>query len=262
MPSNRYSLDLDGRVAVVTGGASGIGRAICDAYAQFGATVVVADLQPEPREGGTPIVEHINEELPGKAVFVECNVTDRAQIDDAMSVAREHGGVQVMVNNAGVFAGTPLLDTGEEEYDRLMDINVKGLYFCAQAAAREMIDAGSGGSIINLSSVAGLRGISPFSIYCGTKGAVRLMTYALAEELGEHGIRVNAIHPGVIETTMTTSDVAILQGESEAEFLQQIPLGRFGGPEDLAGVALYLASDLSTYVSGASLVVDGGLSRF
>jgi NAD(P)-dependent dehydrogenase (short-subunit alcohol dehydrogenase family) len=262
MPDTRFSLDLDGRVAVVTGGSSGIGRAICGAYAQHGATVVVADLQPEPREGGTPIVDHINDELGGTAVFVECDVTERSQIDDAVSVAREHGGVQVMVSNAGVFAGTPLLETGEDDFDRLMDINVKGLWFCAQAAAREMIESGNGGSIINLSSVAGLRGVSPFSIYSGTKGAVRLMTYALAEELGEHGIRVNAIHPGVIETTMTTSDVALLQGDSEQQFLQQIPLGRFGGPDDIAGVALYLASDLSTYVSGASLVVDGGLSRF
>lgn len=261
MITTRFSLDLDDRVALVTGGASGIGRTIGRALAEHGAKVVVADLQAEPREGGTPIVDEINDNTPGSAEFVECDITDPAQIDAALAVTAEQGGVQILVNNAGVFAESDSTEPSADDFDRIMDINVKGVYRCVQAAANQMIERGNGGSIINMSSVAGLRGMGPYTVYCGSKGAVRLMTYAMAEELGPHGIRVNAIHPGVIETSMTTEDVPLLGGESEDQFLQQIPLERFGGPDDVAGAALFLASDLSGYVSGSSVVVDGGMSR-
>ena len=261
MTDTRFSLDLEGRVALVTGGASGIGRTISRSLAQHGATVVVADLESEPREGGTPIVDEINNDTDGSAMFVECDVTDSAQVDAAVAAAAERGDLRVLVNNAGVFAESDTTDPAIDEYDRIMDINVKGLYVCAQAAARSMIEHQQGGSIINMSSVAGLRGMAGYAVYCGSKGAVRLMTYAMAEELGEHGIRVNAIHPGVIETSMTTDDVPLVGGESEEQFLQQIPLDRIGTPVDVAGAALFLASDLSAYVSGSSVVVDGGLTR-
>lgn len=262
MPSTSFTIDLSDRVALVTGGASGIGRSISSALAHHGAHVVVADLQAEPREGGTPIVDHINDELAGSASFVECDVTNRGQIDDAVAAAVDRGGLDILVNNAGIFAESPIGEAELDEFDRIMEINVKGVYMCAQAGASVMTSQGRGGSIINLSSVAGLRGTSPYSAYCSSKGAVRLMTYALADELGASGVRVNAIHPGVISTSMTNDDVPLIGGASEEQFLQQIPLGRFGEPEDVAGVALYLASDLSAYVSGASIVVDGGMSRF
>lgn len=263
MPTTTFTLDLSDRVALVTGGASGIGRSISSALAQHGAHVIIADLQSEPREGGTPIVDHINGELAGSASFVECDVTDRDQIESAVASAVELGGLDVLVNNAGIFAGLPITEEGAlDEFDRIMEINVKGVYMCARAGAAVMSEQDRGGSIINLSSVAGLRGTAPYSAYCSSKGAVRLLTYALADELGGSGVRVNAIHPGVISTSMTTDDVPLIGGESEEQFLQQIPLGRFGEPEDVAGVALYLASDLSAYVSGASIVVDGGMNRF
>jgi NAD(P)-dependent dehydrogenase (short-subunit alcohol dehydrogenase family) len=262
MPTTAFTLDLTDRVALVTGGSSGIGRSICSAFAQHGAHVVVADLQSEPREGGTPIVDHINAELDGSATYVECDVTDREQIEAAIAAAVDRGGLDVLVNNAGIFAESAIGDADLDEFDRIMEINVKGVYMCAQAGAAVMTQQDRGGSIINLSSVAGLQGTAPYSAYCASKGAVRLLTYALAEELGGSNVRVNAIHPGVIATSMTTDDVPLLGGESEEQFLQQIPLARFGEPEDVAGVALYLASDLSAYVSGASIVVDGGMSRF
>ena len=252
---------LANKVAVVTGAASGNGRAIALAFARHGAkAVIVADVQAEPREGGQPTHELITAETQTRATFVKCNVTHIADLEAAVEAAEAFGGIDVMVNNAGVFRQQDFLTVTEAEYAFIMDINVKGVYFGAQVAAKRMVPKGSG-CIINLSSVAGLQGTGGFVTYCTSKGAVRLMTYALADELGPRGIRVNAIHPGLIETTMTTRDVPIIGSAMGATFEQATPLHRFGVPEDVAGAAVYLASDLAGYVNGASLVVDGGLLR-
>ncbi|APW97040.1 3-ketoacyl-ACP reductase [Halobiforma lacisalsi AJ5] len=247
-------------VAVVTGGSSGNGRAIARRFAAEGADVVIADLQEEPREGGTPTHELIPEETDAEATFVECDVSNVADLEAAVEAAEEFGGVTVMVNNAGIFHGEEFLEVDEEAFDRMMDINVKGVYFGAQAAAKRMVE-GEGGAIINLSSVAGLEGSGEFVTYCGTKGAVRLLTYSMAAKLGPDGVRVNAIHPGLIETKMTTEDYAIIGTEAEDQFLEAIPSRRAGQPEDVADAALYLASDLAGYVNGESLVVDGGMTN-
>jgi NAD(P)-dependent dehydrogenase (short-subunit alcohol dehydrogenase family) len=140
-----------------------------------------------------------------------------------------------------------------------MDINVKGVFFGSQAAAKKMVEKGSG-NIVNISSVAGLQGSGEYVTYNTSKGAVRLMTYALASKFGPQGIRVNAIHPGLIETTMTTEDVPIFGTEQEDAFVETIPSRRAGTPEDVANAAVFLASDLGGYVNGESLVVDGGMS--
>ena len=140
-----------------------------------------------------------------------------------------------------------------------MDVNVRGVFFGTQYAARRMIEDGRGGSVINLSSVAGLEGSANYVTYCTSKGAVRLLTYATAAELGPEGVRVNAIHPGLIETTMTTDDVPIVGTDAGEAFVDRIPSRRFGTPEDVADAALYLASDLADYVNGESLIVDGGM---
>jgi NAD(P)-dependent dehydrogenase (short-subunit alcohol dehydrogenase family) len=251
---------LQDEVAVVTGGASGNGRAIAMALAREGAHVVVADLQAEPREGGTPTHELVTAETDSKAKFVRCDVTTVADVEAAVEEADEFGGVDVMVNNAGIFRAEEFLEVTEEEYDRLMDVNVKGVFFGAQAAAKKMREK-SGGSIVNISSVAGLRGSGPYVTYNTSKGAVKLMTYALASKLGPEGIRVNAVHPGLIETTMTTEDVPIFGTDQEDAFVETIPSRRSGTPEDVANAVLFLASDLADYVNGESLVVDGGMAN-
>jgi NAD(P)-dependent dehydrogenase (short-subunit alcohol dehydrogenase family) len=248
---------LEGKVAVVTGGASGIGRAVSLRFASEGARVVVADVRRDPREGGTA-TDLVIQQLGIESRFVGCDVTKAADVETVMTAAEELGGVDVLVNNAGIFRSQNFLDVTKTDYDLMMDVNVKAVFFASQAAARRMVGKGSGG-IINISSVAGLQGQATRSLYCMSKGAVRLLTYALAQELGPKGIRVNVLHPGLVDTTMTTIDVQVIGFEEGDATIAKVPLGRVAQPEDIANGALYLASDLSAYVNGASLVVDGGL---
>mgnify|MGYP000247659254 CR=1 FL=1 len=249
---------LNDRVAVVTGGASGLGRSIAKHFAAEGADVIVADKQREPREGGTPTHELIETEYGVGATYVECDVTNKADHMAAADAAEGFGGLDIWVNNAGVFRAEEFTEVTEDEYDWLMDINVKGVFFGAQVAIDRMLEAGVEGDLINLSSVAGLEGSADFITYTASKGAVRLLTYSLAEKYGPEGINTNAIHPGIIDTSMVNEDVPIVGSETESEFLQQVPKRRFGQPEDIADAAVYLASDMSDYVNGESLVVDGG----
>ncbi|ELZ43194.1 3-ketoacyl-(acyl-carrier-protein) reductase [Halorubrum coriense DSM 10284] len=238
---------------------SGNGRAICRTFAEHGADIVVADIREDPREGGLPTHELIEAETDASAAFVHCDVSERGDLEAAMDAAAEFGGVDVMVNNAGIFRGQEFLSVTEEEFEQIFDINVKGVFLGTQVAGQRMADA-DGGAVVNLSSVAGLEGTGEYVSYCTSKGAVRLMTYATADALGPHGIRVNAIHPGVIETAMTTDDVPIVGSEQGEQMKQTIPSRRFGDPGDVADCALFLASDLGDYVNGESLVLDGGMS--
>jgi NAD(P)-dependent dehydrogenase (short-subunit alcohol dehydrogenase family) len=251
---------LEDKVAVVTGGSSGIGREMCKRFAEEGAAVVNADLREEPRTEGTPTHELIQEEYETEAVYVEADVTNKADHEAAAEAAEELGGVDIWVNNAGIFRAEEFTEVSEEEYDQLMDINVKGTFFGAQVAIDHMLENG-GGSVINLSSVAGLTGSDNFVTYCTSKGGVRLMTYSLADKYGPEGIRVNAIHPGIIETEMVTEDVPIIGAESEDAFLQTVPMRRFGQPDDIADAAVFLGSEMSDYVNGESMVVDGGMTN-
>jgi len=241
---------LADETAVVTGAASGIGRAIALRFAAAGASVVVADVRERPREGGAPTHERIDD-----AEFVETDVSAVDDIRAAVETATDaFGSCDVMVNNAGVFtADQPIADTDEDDYDWLMDINLKGVYFGSKFAADVMADQPDGGSIINLSSVAGLVGYPGASTYCASKGGISNLTRELALELGPDGIRVNAINPGVIETAMTTED-----SDVAGTYEKQIALRRDGQPEEVADVALFLASDDASYVTGHNLVVDGG----
>jgi NAD(P)-dependent dehydrogenase (short-subunit alcohol dehydrogenase family) len=249
---------LDGRVAVVTGGSSGIGRAIARTFAAHGADgIVVADVREEPKEGGTPTHEAVAEESDAEGTFVECDVSDPADLEAAMKAADGLGGVDVLVNNAGIWRPEEFLEVTEEEYDHLMDVNLKGAFFGAQAAARRMVE-GDGGSIINVSSVDGIFGNGGWPTYCASKGGLTVLTYALAGRLADDGVRVNAVHPGGIETMIGGG--GDVDEASVAEFLSAVPLGRYGQPDEVAGAATFLASDLASYVTGESLVVDGGWS--
>ena len=249
---------LRGKTAVVTGASSGNGRAIARTFAENGADIVVADIREEPRLGGTPTHEAIPEETDASASFVECDVTSNDDLRAAVAEADEYGGIDVMVNNAGIFTHSEdLLGVTEDEYRTMMDINTKGPFFGSQFAAEKMLESG-GGNIINLSSINGDVGTKSNIPYCASKGAVRVMTYALADALAPD-IRVNAIHPGMIETAQIVKDYDHLEEEKEQERLDTIPLGRQGRPEEIAKAALFLASDLASYVNAASLVVDGGV---
>ncbi|MFD1648065.1 SDR family NAD(P)-dependent oxidoreductase [Haloarchaeobius litoreus] len=247
---------LDDEIAVITGGSSGIGRGIALAFAEHGAkAVVVADVREDPKEEGIPTHEKIETETDADAAFVHCDVTDREDLTAAMDAADEFGGVSIMVNNAGVWRAEDFFDVSEEEYRWLMDINLYGAFFGSQVAAERMVE-GDGGSIINISSIAGLFGNGNWPTYSASKGGLTMLTYSLAHTLAEHDIRVNAIHPGGIETKIGGDQES--SEEEAAVFAQQVPLGRYGQPEEIGGAATFLASDLASYITGESLVVDGG----
>lgn len=246
---------LAGKVALVTGAASGMGRAICLGFAEEGAAAIVAaDVRERPREGGEP-THVLLEQMGCRSRFVRCDVSSVADLERAVQAALGLGGLDVMVNNAGVVGPEDFLNTTEAEYDRVLDVNVKGVFFGAQAAARVMKERG-GGSIINVSSVGGIRGSGSWPAYCTSKGAVRLLTYSLGDLLGQYGIRVNALHPGLIDTEMNRADTRLIHADGAWE--GRVPLGRSGAPADVAGAAVFLASDLAAYVNATSLVVDGG----
>ncbi|MUV56585.1 SDR family oxidoreductase [Halogeometricum sp. CBA1124] len=249
---------LEDKTAVITGSSGGIGRGIAQTFADHGASVVVADIREDPREGGTPTHELLQEEG-SEATYVECDVTDYDDCVAAVEAAEEFGGVDVMVNNAGIVGPQdPLVDLDLAEYRNLVSVNLDGVVNGSKAAALAMVERGEGGSIVNMSSVAGMVGYGGITPYSAAKGGVRLFTYALASELGPDGIRVNAVHPGVIETTMTKEDSPIVGTEQEEQLLPTIPLRRVGQPEDIGGVVTFLASDLASYVTAESIVVDGG----
>jgi len=247
---------LAGKVALVTGAASGIGRATALLFAREGASVAVIDLD---REGGPAVVAAI-EEQGGRAIFAPCDV---ARTQDCQRAVRrtveELGGLDVLFNNAGIIRRANALETSEEEWDRVMAVNVKSIFLFCKYAVPVMAQAG-GGAIVNTASNWGLFGGQDALSYCASKGAVVNMTRALAMDHAGQNIRVNCVCPGDTDTPMLRDEARQL-GEDERGFLQasaRRPLGRVGTPDDIAQAVLYLASDASAFVTGICLSVDGG----
>ena len=243
---------MDGRVAVVTGGARGIGAATAAALAGAGARVVIADVE---REAGRATARDL------RCEFVEADVSRAPDVDALMRAAAERlGGLDVLVNNAGIVLARSTLDTSEEEWDRVLAVNLKGAWLCARAAAPLMARRG-GGSIVNVASNAGLVGFPNAAAYCASKGGLVHLTRAMALDLAPLGIRVNAVCPGHTRTPMAESFVAA-QADPEAflaDFVgRQHPLGRMAEPEEIARSIRFLASDDASFVTGAVLPTDGG----
>jgi NAD(P)-dependent dehydrogenase (short-subunit alcohol dehydrogenase family) len=244
---------LTGQVVVVTGGSSGIGRALCRRAAEEGAAaVVIADRVEVGREGATVTAELVAA-AGAEAVFIETDVSEPASWTAVVAAADRFGGVDTMCNVAGVSDNVDFLEIDLERLRRVMSVNFEGTFLGSQAAARSMMARGASGSIVNISSVGGMRGFARASSYSASKGAVGAFTYALADAVAPYGIRANVVHPGQVDTEMLRVD---MRGGSPI----RIPLGRKGEAAEIADAVIWLASDLATYVNGASIVVDGGYS--
>jgi NAD(P)-dependent dehydrogenase (short-subunit alcohol dehydrogenase family) len=251
--------ELDGKVAVVTGGAKGIGLGIAQCLSRDGATVVIADIDKE-------LAERSAESLPGDATAIQHDVRDGGSaVRLAERTAEQFGRTDVLVNNAGVGPNPgPVQDTTDEEYDRVMNINGRGVFLTTRAFVPGMIERG-GGRIINISSIVGQTGFAMVLPYVASKFAVVGMTHSLAQELAPHGITVNSVHPGIVETDLHSAVVRAfsqLQDMTVEEgwewFRGRIPLGRFQTPTDIGEMVSFLASDRAHNITGAAFNVDGG----
>jgi glucose 1-dehydrogenase len=250
-------LRLENKVAAITGSSRGIGKAIALAFAGEGAAVAVdyRSHQDEAQE----VVEEI-ESSGGRSIALEADVSEQ---DDVRGLIREtvrkFGRLDIMVNNAGVEEKMPFLETPFEVYERVVAVNLTGAWLGCQEAARQMVSQGDGGRIINISSVHEDRPMPTNSPYCAAKGGLRMLMRTIAVELAPHSITINNVAPGAIETPINEN----LEDNPEQmqELLSEIPLGRIGQPEEVAELALYLASDAASYVTGGTFVIDGGMMR-
>ena len=245
-------LRLDGKVALVTGAFGGLGRDFAAMLARGGAAVALAGRRID--EGRALAAEMRASGARAEAFALD--VTDRASVDDAVAAAEATlGPLDVLVNNAGVAITRPFLDLTERDWDGVMDVNLDGAFRVAQAVARRMRDAGRGGSIVNVASVLGERVAAQVAPYAASKAALLQLTRAMALELARHGIRVNALAPGYVETPLNRDFFATEGGQA---LVKRVPQRRLGRVEDLEGPLLLLASDASSFMTGATIAVDGG----
>lgn len=253
---------LDQRHALLTGAGGGIGLAVAEAFAREGAICTVADLAAEP----SAAFRAANEASGGRLHYCSADVTRPAEVDALLALAQtQHGPVDILFNNAAIFDMAPLLDSDEAMFDRLFAVNVKAMFFVMQKVLARLVASGRGGSVINLSSQAGRRGEALVSHYCATKAAVISYTQSAALAMAPHGIRVNAIAPGVVDTPMWSHVDALFArheqlplGEKKRRVGAAVPMGRMGRPGDIAGAAVFLASDEAAYITAQTLNVDGG----
>ncbi|MBI6618326.1 L-iditol 2-dehydrogenase [Pseudomonas corrugata] len=250
---------LEGKSALVTGAARGIGRTFAEAYIHEGATVAIADIDPERAQATAT-------ELGDRAYAIRMDVTDQASIDSAIeAVVARAGKLDILINNAALFDLAPIVEITRQSFERLFSINVAGTLFTLQAAARQMIAQGHGGKIINMASQAGRRGEALVAVYCASKAAVISLTQSAGLDLIKHRINVNAIAPGVVDGEHWDGVDALFArhenlplGEKKRLVGQQVPYGRMGTAQDLVGMAIFLASAESEYVVAQTYNVDGG----
>ncbi len=250
---------LQGKSALITGSARGIGRAFAEAYVREGATVAIADIDIER-------ATRTAEEIGPAAYAVRLDVTDQASIDAAVkAVEARTGGLDILINNAALFDLAPIVEISRESFNRLFSINVAGTLFMLQAAAKSMIGKGEGGKIINMASQAGRRGEALVALYCATKAAVISLTQSAGLDLIKHGINVNAIAPGVVDGEHWDGVDALFAkyenrplGEKKKLVGEAVPFGRMGRAEDLTGMAIFLATPEADYIVAQTYNVDGG----
>ncbi len=246
---------LQDKVALISGGARGQGAVEAKLFAREGAKVVIGDILEDE---GRRVEAEINE-TGGECLFLTLDVVNEGHWQDAVQAAvQRFGKLDILVNNAGIFKLANIEETSAELWDEIMDVNAKGVFLGTKFAIPEMRKAG-GGSIINISSVAGLIGTRYSAAYGASKGAVRLLTKSTAIQYAKENIRANSIHPGVIETPMTAPNL-LADEQARQSSISRHPLGRLGQPEDVAYGALFLASDESSFMTGSELVIDGGLT--
>lgn len=262
MDTEANTLDLfrlDGKTAIVTGGGRGLGQYMAEALSEAGANVVLCARTLEALEE----VKKGIEEEGGQALALQCDITDPEEVENVVAKTEESfGAVDILVNNSGATWGAPPSEMPLEKFDLVMQVNVNGTFLMSQAVGRRMIARGEGGRIVNVSSIAGLVGGNPEYMqtigYNASKGAVVSMTRDLATNWAQHNITVNTIAPGWFPTKMSGG----LIEEFEDKMLGDIPLKRFGNPEDIKGAVVFLASPAAAYVTGQTLVVDGGLTAW
>ena len=249
-------MDLENKVAIVTGGCSGIGSSIAELFAREGAQVMVGDIREDQKT-----LARINEKG-GTVAFVQTDVRKSLDVQNLVDkTIANYGTIDIVCNDAGIELIRPLIQTTEEEWNNVLDTNLKGMFLVSKFALPHLIKKKKG-SIINIASQLGLVGLERCSAYCASKGGVIMLTKAMAVEYGAYGIRVNCICPGAIETPMMERELELEKNPEEAKkhFVSLHPIGRLGKPEEIAEAALFLASDRSSFITGSALVVDGGFT--
>jgi len=238
--------DLTGKVAIVTGAARGIGQGIAVELARAGADVVISDII-----SGEDTINQIKK-LKRKTIYVKTDISKKSEVENLIKeTIKNFKKIDILVNNAGIYIPGNTIDFPEESWEKTMNINLKGPFLCSQAALKYMK---RGSSIINISSIAGIEGSGGGAAYSASKGGIRLFTKSLAAEVGALGIRVNSVHPGLIDTAMTNG----LDKKTKEKMLEKFLIKRAGKPVDIAGPVVFLSSDASSYMTGSEIVVDGG----
>jgi len=246
-------MSIENKVTIISGGAQGIGFACGQRFARDGARVVLADIN---EKGGEAAADSIRD-AGGDAMFVACDVGDKEQVNALVArTIEKHGRLDVMISNAAILHIADILDLEEEDFDRVVRVNLKGFFLTGQAAARQMVEQGKGGAIINMSSIQAVITLPNILTYSICKGGVKSLTVSMALALADKGIRVNAIGPGSIATDMVKQ--LMVDDAARKRLMSRTPIGRLGEPSEIASVAAFLASDESSYITGETIYVDGG----